>query len=68
MYELKTLLPQFEINVPKCMYEMKNISLSANAVESVPGASPTKKHLNVSFFKEIHTCMCRICAYSSQKI
>lgn len=28
MYELKTLLPQFEIKLPTCMYELKNISLS----------------------------------------
>lgn len=26
MYELKTLLPQFDITVPKCMYEMKNLN------------------------------------------
>lgn len=32
MYELKTLLPQFDIKLPTCMYELKNISLSTDAV------------------------------------
>ncbi|XP_034483713.1 probable aminoacyl tRNA synthase complex-interacting multifunctional protein 2 isoform X2 [Drosophila innubila] len=31
MYELKTLLPQFDIKLPTCMYELKNTSLSAGA-------------------------------------
>ena len=50
MYELKTLLPQFEINLPKCMYEMKNASLSADAVtNSNVEPSGANKSLNVSF-------------------
>ncbi|XP_037938244.1 probable aminoacyl tRNA synthase complex-interacting multifunctional protein 2 isoform X2 [Teleopsis dalmanni] len=31
MYELKTLLPQFDIKLPTCMYALKNVSLSADA-------------------------------------
>ncbi|XP_030571172.1 probable aminoacyl tRNA synthase complex-interacting multifunctional protein 2 isoform X2 [Drosophila novamexicana] len=31
MYELKTLLPQFDITLPTCMYELRNVSLSAGA-------------------------------------
>jgi len=31
MYELKTLLPQFDIKLPTCMYELKNASLSPGA-------------------------------------
>ncbi|XP_064545296.1 probable aminoacyl tRNA synthase complex-interacting multifunctional protein 2 isoform X1 [Drosophila montana] len=31
MYELKTLLPQFDIKLPTCMYELRNVSLSAGA-------------------------------------
>ncbi|XP_065359311.1 probable aminoacyl tRNA synthase complex-interacting multifunctional protein 2 isoform X2 [Calliphora vicina] len=48
MYELKTLLPQFDINVPKCMYEMKNMNLSANTVDSVSGAAAARNNFNVS--------------------
>lgn len=51
MYELKCLLPQFDITVPKCMYEMKNLSLSANAVKNASGASAAsaaRNNLNVS--------------------
>ncbi|KAM7358242.1 aaRS-interacting multifunctional protein 2 isoform 2-T2 [Cochliomyia hominivorax] len=48
MYELKTLLPQFDITLPNCMYEMKNLSLSANAVESDSGASAARNNFNVS--------------------
>lgn len=32
MYELKTLLPQFDIAVPKCMYTMKNLN-NANVAD-----------------------------------
>ncbi|XP_032592482.2 probable aminoacyl tRNA synthase complex-interacting multifunctional protein 2 isoform X1 [Drosophila grimshawi] len=39
MYELKTLLPQFDIKLPTCMYELRNVSLSAGAT---PG--PAKGH------------------------
>ncbi|XP_017863089.1 PREDICTED: probable aminoacyl tRNA synthase complex-interacting multifunctional protein 2 isoform X1 [Drosophila arizonae] len=31
MYELKTLLPQFDIKLPTCMYELKNVSLSVGS-------------------------------------
>ncbi|XP_023167658.2 probable aminoacyl tRNA synthase complex-interacting multifunctional protein 2 isoform X2 [Drosophila hydei] len=31
MYELKTLLPQFDIKLPNCMYELRNVSISAGA-------------------------------------
>ncbi|KRG06522.1 probable aminoacyl tRNA synthase complex-interacting multifunctional protein 2 isoform X2 [Drosophila mojavensis] len=31
MYELKTLLPQFDIKLPTCMYELRNVSLSAGS-------------------------------------
>ncbi|XP_022226165.2 probable aminoacyl tRNA synthase complex-interacting multifunctional protein 2 isoform X1 [Drosophila obscura] len=34
MYELKTLLPQFDIKLPTCMYEIKNVSLSADHATS----------------------------------
>ncbi|XP_023033389.1 probable aminoacyl tRNA synthase complex-interacting multifunctional protein 2 isoform X1 [Drosophila willistoni] len=30
MYELKTLLPQFEIKLPTCMYDLKNVSLTGS--------------------------------------
>ncbi|XP_065359310.1 probable aminoacyl tRNA synthase complex-interacting multifunctional protein 2 isoform X1 [Calliphora vicina] len=49
MYELKTLLPQFDINVPKCMYEMKNMNLSANTVDSVSGAAAARNNFNGFF-------------------
>lgn len=26
MYEMKTLLPQFDIQLPTCMYEMKSLT------------------------------------------
>lgn len=48
MYELKTLLPQFDINLPKCMYEMKNVSLSANAVANSAAPNTASRSLNVS--------------------
>ncbi|KAH8296533.1 hypothetical protein KR054_007543 [Drosophila jambulina] len=32
MYELKTLLPQFDIKLPTCMYALKNVSLAADAL------------------------------------
>ncbi|XP_026845462.1 probable aminoacyl tRNA synthase complex-interacting multifunctional protein 2 isoform X2 [Drosophila persimilis] len=35
MYELKTLLPQFDIKLPTCMYELKNVSLSADPATSI---------------------------------
>ncbi|KAH8405037.1 hypothetical protein KR222_005554 [Zaprionus bogoriensis] len=45
MYELKTLLPQFDIKLPTCMYELKNVSLSAGgaagpavSVQRIPAA------------------------------
>ncbi|XP_017086296.1 probable aminoacyl tRNA synthase complex-interacting multifunctional protein 2 isoform X1 [Drosophila eugracilis] len=34
MYELKTLLPQFDIKLPTCMYPLKNVSLAADALAS----------------------------------
>ncbi|KAM8707626.1 hypothetical protein ACLKA7_014714 [Drosophila subpalustris] len=37
MYELKTLLPQFDIKLPTCMYELKNASLSAGAATGNAG-------------------------------
>lgn len=54
MYELKTLLPQFDINIPKCMYEMKNMSLSANAAANVSGAAAARNNFNVSISFVIH--------------
>ncbi|KPU78430.1 uncharacterized protein Dana_GF24083, isoform B [Drosophila ananassae] len=39
MYELKTLLPQFEIKLPTCMYALKNVSLAADALDSSAGPS-----------------------------
>nr|XP_016924487.1 probable aminoacyl tRNA synthase complex-interacting multifunctional protein 2 isoform X1 [Drosophila suzukii] len=34
MYELKTLLPQFDIKLPTCMYPLKNVSLAADSLAS----------------------------------
>ncbi|XP_032574289.1 probable aminoacyl tRNA synthase complex-interacting multifunctional protein 2 isoform X2 [Drosophila sechellia] len=34
MYELKTLLPQFDIKLPTCMYHLKNVSLAADSLAS----------------------------------
>ncbi|XP_075159553.1 aaRS-interacting multifunctional protein 2 isoform X2 [Haematobia irritans] len=42
MYELKTLLPKFEIDVPKCMYEMKNLNTATLA------DATSSSHLTVS--------------------
>ncbi|XP_030372784.1 probable aminoacyl tRNA synthase complex-interacting multifunctional protein 2 isoform X1 [Scaptodrosophila lebanonensis] len=41
MYELKTLLPQFDIKLPNCMYELKNVSLAANTVANKANAAVT---------------------------
>ncbi|KAH8360795.1 hypothetical protein KR084_002723 [Drosophila pseudotakahashii] len=39
MYELKTLLPQFDIKLPTCMYPLKNVSLAADSLASGSSAS-----------------------------
>ncbi|XP_034140310.1 probable aminoacyl tRNA synthase complex-interacting multifunctional protein 2 isoform X3 [Drosophila guanche] len=39
MYELKTLLPQFDIKLPTCMYNLKNVSLSADPTTSTSSVS-----------------------------
>ncbi|XP_034656861.1 probable aminoacyl tRNA synthase complex-interacting multifunctional protein 2 isoform X1 [Drosophila subobscura] len=39
MYELKTLLPQFDIKLPTCMYNLKNVSLSAEPTTSTSSVS-----------------------------
>ncbi|KAH8313043.1 hypothetical protein KR067_010793 [Drosophila pandora] len=44
MYELKTLLPQFEIKLPTCMYALKNVSLAADALDSSAGPSTSSCH------------------------
>ncbi|KAI8037706.1 probable aminoacyl tRNA synthase complex-interacting multifunctional protein 2 isoform X1 [Drosophila gunungcola] len=39
MYELKTLLPQFDIKLPTCMYPLKNVSLAADSLASSSSSS-----------------------------
>ncbi|KAH8246173.1 hypothetical protein KR038_001821 [Drosophila bunnanda] len=39
MYELKTLLPQFDIKLPTCMYALKNVSLAADALAPTASTS-----------------------------
>ncbi|KAH8351550.1 hypothetical protein KR059_007628 [Drosophila kikkawai] len=39
MYELKTLLPQFDIKLPTCMYALKNVSLAADALATPASTS-----------------------------
>ncbi|EDW94898.1 probable aminoacyl tRNA synthase complex-interacting multifunctional protein 2 isoform X1 [Drosophila yakuba] len=41
MYELKTLLPQFDIKLPTCMYHLKNVSLAADPLASGSSTSAT---------------------------
>ncbi|KAH8303573.1 hypothetical protein KR018_003524 [Drosophila ironensis] len=43
MYELKTLLPQFEIKLPTCMYALKNVSLGADTLAGASTSSCTRK-------------------------
>ncbi|KAH8378821.1 hypothetical protein KR009_001664 [Drosophila setifemur] len=48
MYELKTLLPQFDIKLPTCMYTLKNVSLAA---DSTAGSSSTSSCRQTSSIK-----------------
>lgn len=45
MYELKTLLPQFDIKLPTCMYELKNVSLSGVGAAAGPAVVSVLKLL-----------------------
>ncbi|XP_016984982.2 probable aminoacyl tRNA synthase complex-interacting multifunctional protein 2 isoform X1 [Drosophila rhopaloa] len=48
MYELKTLLPQFDIKLPTCMYPLKNVSLAADSLAS---SSPSSASASTSSCK-----------------
>ncbi|XP_017053458.1 probable aminoacyl tRNA synthase complex-interacting multifunctional protein 2 isoform X1 [Drosophila ficusphila] len=48
MYELKTLLPQFDIKLPTCMYPLKNVSLAADSLASSSSASTSSSKLEAS--------------------
>lgn len=54
MYELKTLLPQFDIKLPTCMYELRNVSLSAGSAPcpEVSVLSPAA----VAKIRDAHCC------------
>lgn len=45
MYELKTLLPQFDIKLPTCMYELKNVSLSGLGATQGPAVVSVQRLL-----------------------
>ncbi|XP_013107418.2 probable aminoacyl tRNA synthase complex-interacting multifunctional protein 2 isoform X1 [Stomoxys calcitrans] len=50
MYELKTLLPKFDINLPKCMYEMKNLNTTTLAEDTHSGGHASVSNGFLKFF------------------